>query len=318
MLLINNKNCFPMKNHFWDDIKIKKFEEINIVEYISERYCKYINVRGKNKGKCCGRYKYKNREYCYEHTYNVNKSKNQKTKNTDTLTLYKETNFSEVQNLKTNKIDDFISKNRLLICYHNDNKDLIKINRIIIIDKFNNNYMLKLEEKNNNDNRKPLLICYKNDDSLFKDYIKKIKKRKKNKMKKIKYKNNKNLKIIENKFNIFNCNAQKYLNQYEDINYKDRKEIIKIINYNFMIYKDNIMNMNLCGQRIFDETYIYINKNKHNYENEMLITNFHKNIISCYKLFSLYIEDKKEVYMNYINECINKLKKINEEDVRNL
>ena len=85
-----------------------------------------------------------------------------------------------------------------------------------------------------------------------------------------------------------------------------------------MIYKDNIMNMNLCGQRIFDETYIYINKNKHNYENEMLITNFHKNIISCYKLFSLYIEDKKEVYMNYINECINKLKKINEEDVRNL
>lgn len=71
-----------------------------------------------------------------------------------------------------------------LICYYNDYKEKKKIDNIIIKD----NLLI-------NNRSTPLLLCYYNDNLLFKEYIKKLKKR----MKKLKYK--KRRKENKNKIN---------------------------------------------------------------------------------------------------------------------
>lgn len=72
MFLLNNKNCFPLELSMVSNDKPLN-TICNILDCFSNSYCKYTNIRGKNKNRICGRRKYKDREYCYEHNYNVYK-----------------------------------------------------------------------------------------------------------------------------------------------------------------------------------------------------------------------------------------------------
>lgn len=157
MLLINNKNCFQLNKLF---NLIPNICNENVLEYMADGFCIYINKIGKNKGKCCGRQLRKKREYCYEHTYNTRNN-----------------NIKE-KNLKNKKLDVFKSK------------------KIQIHDPFYNNISLDIHEK---PLERSLLICYNNENTIFKDYIRKNKKRIKNKNKKKNQKlnrlKNKNIKL---------------------------------------------------------------------------------------------------------------------------
>lgn len=144
MLLINNTNCFPLKINLNEKINISNK---NILDFLAYGYCRYINVRGKNKGKCCGRRLKKNRSYCFEHNYNINK-KNKKTQ-------------SKI--IKKIEIDVYTSTTQL-ICYHNDKKEIKKIDHIKIRDKFIDSNSIGIKEKP----KIPLLICYNNYGKLFK------------------------------------------------------------------------------------------------------------------------------------------------------
>lgn len=167
MLLINNTNCFPLNINLNENINISNK---NILDFLADGYCRYINVRGKNKGKCCGRRLKKNRSYCFEHNYNINK------------------NNKKIQSKIIKKIEiDVYTSTTQLICYYNDKKEIKKIDHIKIRDKFIDSNSIGIKEVP----KIPLLICFYNENTIFKDYIRKNKKRIKNKNKKKKQKLNK-------------------------------------------------------------------------------------------------------------------------------
>lgn len=157
MLLINNTDCFPL-NKFLNSVP--NICNKNILEFMADGYCKYVNFRGKNKGKCCGRKLKKDRKYCFEHNYNINKN-NKK-------------NQSKI--FKKIEVDVYTSITQL-ICYYNDKKDIEKINHIKISDKFIDNDSIGIKENP----KIPLLVCFYNENTIFKDYIKKYKKKLKRK-----------------------------------------------------------------------------------------------------------------------------------------
>jgi hypothetical protein len=217
MFFINNKSC-PLNVYCLSK------------DNLANGFCKYINVRGKNKGNICGRKLNTKKEYCYEHTYNINKCKNVKNK-------CKKTN----EEIKTNnKIDEISCK---YICYYNDKVNSFK--NILIYDKFTNNSSLDFIEPVLN---RKLYICYYNEDTLFKNILLKIqKKRNKNKNKK----KNKKIKLQLAK-----------LNKLININ----EEILKIKEINKKVYKwaDDNLKTDYYKDRIYniiEEEMFNINNN---------------------------------------------------------
>lgn len=160
MLLINNTNCFPLNMNLNENINISNK---NIFDFLADGYYRYITVRAKNKGKCCGRRLKKNRSYRFEHNYNINK------------------NNKKIQSKIINKIEiDVYTSTNQLICYYNDKKEIKKIDHIKISDEFVDSNSIGIKEIP----KIPLLICFYNENTIFKQYIKNIKKRLKNKIRK--------------------------------------------------------------------------------------------------------------------------------------
>lgn len=176
---------------------VRKYFTINIkqiAEY-NDFVCKYIFKKGKDENNRCYVRNYCD-GYCLKHFKLVQKSELNKNtprcqyKTINGICKRKCVNNNTCKYHKINKKEDLFLENieekviiNKLICYYNDYKDKNKIKNIVIKD---NIYI--------NNRSKPLLICYNNDNLLFKDYIKKIKKR----MKKKKYREKKKSKINAN------------------------------------------------------------------------------------------------------------------------
>lgn len=168
----------------------------NVSEY-DDFVCKYIFKKGESKETRCYVRNYCD-GYCIKHFKLVQKSElnkniprclyetingkcRRKCLDGNTCKYHK---INKKEDLFLINIPEKVNKSNNLICYNNDYKDKKYINNIIIKD---NIYINKTSQ--------PLLICYNNDNTLFKDYIKKIKKRIKKKI----YKNKK--KIEKKKIN---------------------------------------------------------------------------------------------------------------------
>lgn len=185
-------------------IDIKQAKEYN------DLVCKYVFKKGKDENKRCYVRNYFN-GYCLKHFKLVQKSELNKNtprcqyKTINGICKRKCINDKTCKYHKKNKKDDLFLekieekvKINKLICYYNDYKDKNKIKNIVIKDDI---YV--------NNRSKPLLICYGNDNSLFKDYIKKNKKR----MKKRKYRKKKKLDKLK-----INANIKiEYINEGYDL-----------------------------------------------------------------------------------------------------
>lgn len=141
--------------------------DINRVEEYADVVCKYIFKKGLSKGNRCYVRNYCD-GYCLKHFKLVQKVAQK---------LNNKINCNKCKNNEINKNTKRVNYDKL-ICYYNENNSKKAINSIIIKDNI-------IVNKPSN----PLLICYNNENLLFKEYIKKMKKR----MKKLKYKKNKKL-----------------------------------------------------------------------------------------------------------------------------
>jgi hypothetical protein len=150
--------------------------DINRVEEYADFVCKYIFKKGLSKGNKCYVRNYCD-GYCLKHFKLVQKIAQK---------LNNKINCNKCKNNEINKKELSIKDTKRvnydkLICYYNEYNSKKAINSIIIKDNI-------IVNKPSN----PLLICYNNENLLFKEYIKKMKKR----MKKLKYKK---MKKLENK-----------------------------------------------------------------------------------------------------------------------
>jgi hypothetical protein len=139
-MFFNNKLYTPLSIDFLRNnlFFYNNLCDSNVSDFIPQGFCSYINKKGQKKGMCCGRLLRKKREYCYEHTYNSSKS-------------------------NSNKIDLDLATS---ININNSIKAIPKyLKEIKIIDPFHNNNNLKIQET---PLKRNLLICYNNDNVLFK------------------------------------------------------------------------------------------------------------------------------------------------------
>lgn len=193
---------------------VRKYITINI-ENIKEHdhlVCKYTFKKGESLGKRCYVRNYKE-GYCIKHFKLVQKYEqikkipkcqyktkkgncNRKCINKNTCIYHKINRKEHLINITKNKEKH---KSVKLLCYYNDYKDKKQIENLVIKD----NICINIPSI-------PLLICYNNDNTLFKKYISKLKKR----IKKKTYKNKKKLekkKINSNiKIEYFNEGKDKY------------------------------------------------------------------------------------------------------------
>lgn len=156
--------------------------DIDRVEEYADLVCKYIFKKGLSKGNRCYVRNYCD-GYCLKHFKLVQKVA-QKLNIVQKVAqkLNNKINCNKCKNNEINKKELIINTKSVnynkLICYYNEYNFKNTINSIIIKDNI-------IVNKPSN----PLLICYNNENLLFKEYIKKIKKR----MKKLKYKKKKKL-----------------------------------------------------------------------------------------------------------------------------
>lgn len=123
----------------------------------------------------------------------------------------------------------------------------------------------------------------------------------KKKKKKNKKRNKNKPKTLEKKFDIFNDKIKNFIRSYMLLK-EDKEIIVETINIYLLKYKNNEINLSSCGYHIFDDTYDYIYKNKHKYDNQNIIVNLHKKVIIYYKMFSVHIDEKDDKWLSKIDE----------------
>lgn len=313
-LLLNNSKCFPFNPL---DPCLSNFD--NLLNCLSQGYCSYINKKGKNKNKICGRKLNKNRELCFEHYYNSYKKKNkikiQKNQQIESEYLFNPNSYY------FNEYKKYL--------YNLDNYDYI------IYEKYSNEYLVYKEYLDN--------IYFNYDETIIKKY---------KEIDVIKCKNNskedliypaKDMENIEkkniNKINYESFYYVKYLKNIESILTNDDsyidyiKDILNIESKEFNEKSIQLNNKNVKLDKV-DENSKNIkkksnsNKNKRKKElkkfkikyDKLLETN-RKNIKWCYSNLKTdyYIERVKNIiYSNiyFLNEKIKKDGKYME-DIRN-
>lgn len=218
----NNKKCFPMDINIASTIKTIP-TVIDMACFVSDYYCKYVITKGKNKNNLCGRRKYKNREFCFEHHWNV-KNREKKIYTEDLLLFSIDLDVFTKSKNKIKKYNKEYINNMFYV------KDIKKLEKSL---KFNDKYyeyskdISKIEYNLLNNYYypcrpiseitiidKPLLIKYYNDNHLFKNYLKRKKKNLKKKIKK------KEKKKIKNNISDGIINVKEFTNkEYTYINY---------------------------------------------------------------------------------------------------
>lgn len=325
MYLINN-NFFSLYN---DVIPFYNISNENIMKFLKKGFCRYKNIKGKNKNKYCGRKTRGCREYCFQHYYNINKQFiNKKPYNTKCLIKKKITNYVSI-NYKIN-INHFKYPSSPLISFlyydiNIRNMYFFKFKNVFIISDeiyqiiykmfniYNNN--MKLIEYPKNKTTPINVIDGKTNEQIKKvEYqipvnLRNVKKRKKTKTKKIvNFKNNVNTNDIKEKFIETLC----IFNQiYEDevfissqILFSENKQLfnlyIRIILSNInLFFKD--VNIDILNN-IWKDIVIY-----EKYDKVILFSNIEKNKIIeevfsyVRNNFNLIPDDNKLLWINNNN-----------------